>query len=278
MKKLSLCFLVLSILFGVPLSGYSAESYEMIQNLEHGHINWTTGVVVAKGIGAPPDNSKAARPMAIQAAKLVAYRNLLELIKYVRIDSTTTVENFIIKSDVITSRVEGIIHNAQIIKTDYMSDGTVEVIVQMDMRGSFSQLLLPQEIQQVESIKPIPQENAVAPPSGVYTGLIVDGRGLKVKPAMSPRILDENAQEVYGSAYVSREFAVQQGMSGYAKDIDAAAKNDRVTDRPLLVKGLKTSGTGNSDIVISNADAAVIRNASENLSFLKQCRVMIVVD
>ncbi|MBU0993420.1 MAG: LPP20 family lipoprotein [Proteobacteria bacterium] len=277
MKKLSLCILVLSI-FMVPFYGFSAESYEMIQNLEHGHINWTTGVVVAKGIGAPPDNSKAARPMAIQAAKLVAYRNLLELIKYVRIDSTTTVENFIVKSDVITSRVEGIIHNAQVIKTDYMSDGTVEVIVQMDMRGSFSQLLLPQEIQQVESIKPIPQDNMATPPSGVYTGLIVDGRGLKVKPAMSPRILDENGQEVYGSAYVSREFAVQQGMSGYAKDIDAAAKNERVTDRPLLVKGLKTSGAGNSDIVISNADSAVIRNTSENLSFLKQCRVMIVVD
>lgn len=277
MKKSTRFKLVLSIVLMVPFYGNSQETYEMIQALDQGHINWTHGIVQAKGIGRPQDNSKAARPMAIQAAKRVALKNLLKVIKAVRIDSTTTVENFIIKSDLITSRVEGIIQNAQIIKTDSMLDGAVEVIVQMDMRGGFSQLVLPQEIQQVESITPIPEEQ-MAPKPGGYTGLIVDGRGLKVIPAMSPRILDENGQEVYGPAFVSREFAVQQGMSGYAKDMDAASKNEQVTNRPLLVKGLKTTGTGNSDIVISNSDAGAIRNASENLSFLKQCRVMIVVD
>ena len=269
--------IIFSIVLMVPALGTTETQNDMVQNLEHGYINWTTGIVQAKGIGAPPDNSRAARPMAIQAAKLVAYRNLLELIKALRIDSTTTVENFIIKSDVITSRVEGIIQNAQVLKTDYMSDGTVEVVVQMDIRGGFSQLVLPSEIQQVESITPIPEHES-SPASGVYTGLIVDGRGLKVKPAMSPRILDENGQEVYGSAFVSREYAVQQGMSGYSKDMRQAVKNDRVTDRPLIVKGLKTSGAGSSDIVISNSDAGAIRSASDNLSFLKQCRVMIVVD
>ena len=278
MKKLLSGLITLSVLFMLPALGYCETASDMIQQMDHGHINWTTGVVQAKGIGAPPDNSRAARPMAIQAAKLVAYRNLLELTKHVRIDSATTVENFIVKSDVITSRVEGIIHGARIIKTDYMSDGTVEVIVQMDLRGSFSQLMLPQEIQQVESITPIPRPDTPPPSSGVYTGLLVDGRGLNAKPAMSPKILDENGQEVYGSAYVSREFAVQQGMSGYAKDLGTAAKNQRISNNPLVVKGIKTDGAGNADIVISNADAAMIRGASEHLSFLKQCRVMIVLD
>ena len=95
---------------------------------------------------------------------------------------------------------------------------------------------------------------------------------------MSPKIIDENGEEVYGSAYVSREYAVQQGMSGYAKDITAAQGNQRVTDNPLTVKGLKTEGPGRSDIVVSNADASKLRGASENLSFLKKCRVMVVVD
>ena len=94
----------------------------------------------------------------------------------------------------------------------------------------------------------------------------------------APKILDERGQEVYGSAYVSREYAVQQGMAGYAKDLTASQTNPRVTDRPLTVKSLKTEGAGQSDLIISNADADMIRGASENLSFLKQCRVMIVVD
>ena len=95
---------------------------------------------------------------------------------------------------------------------------------------------------------------------------------------MSPKILDESGQEVYGSAYVSREFAVQQGMAGYAKDLTSSQTNPRVTNKPLTVKGLKTEGPGQSDLVISNAAAGKIRSASENLSFLKKCRVMIVLD
>ncbi|NQT10001.1 MAG: hypothetical protein HQ573_02380, partial [Desulfobacteraceae bacterium] len=46
----------------------------------------------------------------------------------------------------------------------------------------------------------------------------------------------------------------------------------------LTVKGLRTEGHGRSDIVISNADASRLRSASEHLTFLKKCRVMVVVD
>ena len=45
-----------------------------------------------------------------------------------------------------------------------------------------------------------------------------------VKPALSPRILDETGIEVYGSAYVSREWAIKNGVVGYSKDITAALK------------------------------------------------------
>jgi len=38
------------------------------------------------------------------------------------------------------------------------------------------------------------------------------------------------------------------------------------------------SGTGGCDLVISNADAQGMRDMSKNLSFLEQCRVLIVVD
>jgi hypothetical protein len=161
------------------------------------------------------------------------------------------------------------------VKKEYLSDGTVEITMLMDMRGGFSQLILPEEIKPLESIKPMAQ---VETSSAVFTGLVVDATGLKARPAMSPKILDENGQEVYGSAFVSREYAVQQGMSGYAKKIEEAQKNQRVADNPLTIKGLKTDGAGRSNIVVSNTDASMLRSASENLSFMKKCRVMIVVD
>jgi hypothetical protein len=134
------------------------------------------------------------------------------------------------------------------------------------------------------AVPPVPAapEPAAPAPAGptpeVYTGLVVDARGIQARPAMSPRILDEDGKEVYGAMNVDREYAVQQGMSGYARDLTAAQSNPRVTNNPASVKGLKTAGPGRSDIVIATADADRIRAASDNLTFMKKCRVMIVLD
>ena len=286
MRKYKMIVIVFCLLLIFPAWGNSEQWQDLVENMGSGNINWSKGLVVAKGIGAPPQQyygKPQARPTALRAARLDAMRNILEVIQGVRIDSTTTVKNFATESDIITSKVEGMVRGAKVVKQEYMSDGTVEVTIEMSLYGGFSQLILPAEIKQVETVKamtPEPKQEAATPrvSSGVYTGLVVDARGLNARPAMAPKIMDETGQEVYGSAYVSREFAVQQGMSGYARDFDAACRNPRVTDNPLLVKGLKTDGSGGSDVIISNADAAKIRSASENLSFMKKCRVMIVVD
>lgn len=280
MKKQSIFVLVVVFLLVIPTFGFSDDGQDFVEQLGQGSINWNQGTILAKGIGAPPEKlygKPSARPMALRAATLDAYRNILEVVVGVRIDSATVVRDYTVENDVIRTKVDGMIKGAQIIKKEYLSDGTIEITMEMNMRGGFSQLMLPEEIKPLESIKPVPLTQAQTS-SAVFTGLIVDAKGLKVRPAMSPKILDENKQEVYGSAYVSREFAVQQGMSGYAKEVAAAQRNKRVTDNPLLVKGLRTKGPGRSDIIISNADASMLRSASENLSFMKKCRVMIVVD
>jgi len=41
---------------------------------------------------------------------------------------------------------------------------------------------------------------------------------------------------------------------------------------------LRTVGAGRSSIIISNADAQMIKSVAENLAFLKKCRVMVVLD
>jgi len=245
---------------------------------EKGKINWSEGYIEAVGIGAPPERyfgKPQARPMALRAAKVDAYRNLLEATKGVRVDSTTVVKDFTVDSDVINAQVEGVVKGAKVMNQEYLSDGTVEVTLRMPLAGSFSQIIIPKALEK----KPEETPPAVPAPTGVvYTGMVVDARGLQARPAMSPKILDENGKEVYGSVNVDREYAVQQGMSGYARDLTAAQSNQRVTNNPVSVKGIKTEGPGRSDIIISNADAEKIRGAADNLSFLKKCRVMIVLD
>lgn len=244
-----------------------------------GKVDWSTGVITAVGIGAPPAqpaNPAQARAMAERAAQVVAYRNLLEAVKGVRVDSTTLVENFIVTSDVIRTEVNGIIQGATVMDKKYMSDGSVEVTVGMKLTGALADALLPK----TPATPPTGLTGTLTPaaPGQVYTGLIVDARGLGVRPAMVPKILNEDGKEVYGSAWVNRDYAVREGMVGYLKDPIAAQTNPRVTDKPLMVKALKVSGDARVDVVITNADAATIHGAAQNLSFLEKCRVIILVD
>jgi hypothetical protein len=288
----------------------SASQWNQIveQMGDKGKINWSEGYIEAVGIGAPPERYMGkpnARPMALRAAKIDAYRNLLEVTKGVRVDSTTIVRDFTVESDVINAQVDGLVKGARVANQEYMSDGTVEVTLRMPLSGGFSQIIIPKALGKRPEVTPpspppaappetpaappetpvippeipaVPAPAAPAPAGEVYTGMVVDARGLQARPAMAPKVLDENGKEVYGSMNVDKEYAVQQGMSGYARDLTAAQSNARVTNNPVSVKGIKTEGPGRADIVISNADADKIRGASENLTFLKKCRVMIVLD
>ncbi len=280
MKNQPTFALALMFLLLIPAVGFCNEyrDQDVVEQKTQGVINWSRGVIQAKGIGVLPNklsNRVKARSTALKDATMDACRKLLEVAKEIRIDGTTVVGDYAGKNDMIMSKIKSMVQRAEVVKKEYFSDGTVEVTMEMNLRGGFAQLVLPGEIRPLESIRTItPVKNS---PS-VFTGLVVDTRGLGTKPVMSPKILDENAREVYGPAFVSREYAVQQGMSGYSKDLAAAQSNQRVADNPLTVKGLRTKGVEHSDIVISNADASRLRSASENLSFMKKCRVIIVVE
>jgi len=234
-------------------------------------------------------NAAQARAMAERAAQVVAYRNLLEAVKGVRVDSTTTVENFMVSSDIIRTEVSGIIQGATVMDKKYMSDGSVEVTVGMKLTGALAEALLPKSMPGAPGMPAAPAPGmpaapaapaapAPAQPGQLYTGLIVDGRGLGVRPAMSPKIMSEEGKEIYGSAMISRDYAVREGMAGYMKDPAAAAANPRVADKPLTVKALKVSGDSRVDLVVSNADATTIQNAAQNMSMLEKCKVIILVD
>jgi hypothetical protein len=279
---------IVSMLFlytGIGFSQEKVSGSEWTQIVEQmgdkGKINWSEGYIEAVGIGAPPERyigKPQARPMALRAAKVDAYRNLLETTKGVRVDSTTVVKDFTVESDVINAQVEGLVKGAKVVNQDYLSDGTVEVTLRMPMAGGFAQIIIPKALEKKPEVAPPAPPAGPAPSGDVFTGMVVDARGLQARPAMAPKVLDENGKEVYGSMNVDKEFAVQQGMSGYARDLTAAQSNPRVTNNPVSVKGVKTEGPGRADIVISNADADKIRGAADNMTFLKKCRVMIVLD
>lgn len=252
---------------------------------DKGLINYQDGYIESVGTGAPPERfygKPQARPMALRAAQVDAFRNLLETVQGVQIDSQTTVKDFAVESDVINTAVSGMVKGAQIVKKEYLSDGTVEVTVRMPLSG-LTRAIIPQAIADdkkadMKEHKPLPFSKRYAPQDEAYTGLVIDGRGLQARPAMSPKVFDENGSEVYGTLIVNKNYAMQQGICGYARDLTAAQSNARVTNSPLTVKAVRAQGAGMSEFVISNDDAKLIRSAKQNLAFLQKCRVMVVLD
>jgi len=115
---------------------------------DKGLINYQDGYIESVGTGAPPERfygKPQARPMALRAAQVDAFRNLLETVQGVQIDSQTTVKDFAVESDVINTAISGMVKGAQIVKKEYLSDGTVEVTVRMPLSG-VAKAVIPQAI------------------------------------------------------------------------------------------------------------------------------------
>jgi hypothetical protein len=250
----------------------------------------------------------------------------------VRVDSETVVENLMTKSDVIRTTVSGVVHGARTVKTRFLTDGSVEMLVAMPMKGAFMNAVIPEIFgrlkgvippstpprpQQPSDIRPSPPaapekkpeplppvqtKPAPLPPApekkaeplppapapetpgqsslvfkgGVPSGLVIDGRGLGLKPALLPKIVDPAGREIYVGAVATRANVVDMGAAGYAKDLNAATGNFRVTDNPVVMRGQRAVGTVRSDIMLAQADAQSLRDLSTKANFLENCRVIVV--
>ena len=270
MKKLiSLSVLLLSLSF----------SQGVVTQLEKGSVNYSEQTISAIGIGFVPQNAinaGQARRLALRIAKQDALRQLIEIVNGVTLTSETTMSGAMV-DDVINTKVRGFIRGArQNGEPKYLSDTSVEVEYSVPMSG-ISDLMLPPLTVPVAA----PGEVASAPSSpnaGGITGIIIDARGLKTRPAMAPRILDQNGNAVYGPGTYSREYAVKNGVAGYSKSLEAAQKDARVMGNPLIIKGVAAAGTNRTDITVSNADVSKIDSANRSYSVLKDCRVLILLD
>jgi hypothetical protein len=78
--------------------------------------------------------------MARRAALMDGYRLLLESVEGIRIDSRTTVKDFVTESDQINGQVSGFVRGIQMVDTRYLPDGTCEVDLVLDL-GNFVNFL-----------------------------------------------------------------------------------------------------------------------------------------
>lgn len=287
---LSFSFILLSSVQG---QGWGWGSNDAVQQVDNGAMNYSNGFVVATGIGAISplaQNPGMARATAVRAAKVDAMRNLLEAVMAITVSSETTVRGAAIENDVVKTSVEGMVRGARMRDIDgdgrgsnsdirYLSDTSIEIEMEVHMSG-ISEVILPPAgyaPAPVAGGAPAPAAPA-APRPGTVTGLIVDARGLGLRPAMSPKIVDQNGGVVYGPGNFTREFAVKFGVAGYSKNLEQAQQDPRVVGNPMVVKGVGVQGANKADLVLAAGDVPRVKGADSSGKFLSNCKVMILID
>jgi hypothetical protein len=269
-------------------------------------LNWQDSTITVTGMGAPPANARnqaQARMMARRAAMVDGYRQLAEVVKGVNVDSETTVENFMVTSDITRTKVNALVQGAQVISERATSDGGYEVTMKIAMFGvsdSLASAVMPQnEVKEVfpepvQSVAPsVPSYDssasisvridvtasatATAAPNndaiGGYTGLIVDCRGLGLNPIMSPVVKNENGESIYGHKNLDSDFVIAHGMASYTKDI--ANGTSRAGSNPLVVKAVSLQ-SHNCYPVVSVADANRILIENRATGFLEKTNVVFI--
>jgi len=241
-------------------------------NVDHGQVNWTERTITATGSGAPDlkaPNVAVARLGAERVAKMDALRNIMETLKGVQLDSEITIENELVTHSKMRSKIQGVIRRFKVLKTKYYSDGGVDLIVQVSLDGQLGSSL----VKPGEKGSALPAEGKTK-----HTGLIIDARGLKIMPALSPKILDESGNVIYDSEFLGKEALEARGVIAYFKNFDSAKKNKRVAASPLVLKALKLKEGSKTDIILSNADAEKLRDPGSNLKYLADGKVLVVTD
>ncbi len=264
---------------------------------DKGKIDWQYGVIYGKGVGAIPTNEPNKAKAYLKArryAVMTALENLLMVTDRVRVDATAYAEDFEVQNERIRTEVRGFVKGAEVINERTITlNGApaVEVTMAVRMYGEegLSRLLVPEiAAQSARPSAPLPvvtkPVSAPAPPvtsapGNLYTSVIIDARGLGIRPAMSPKVRRSDGSEVWGTVNASHDFVIEQGIVAYAKTLEEAKANKRAGSNPLILRAIGYAKTpGRCDPVLSDNDVRLLLTANEASGFLNEYRVIFVID
>ncbi len=114
--------------------------------------------------------------------------------------------------------------------------------------------------------------------STIFTGLIVDARGLGKQPAAAPRIFDNNHTLVFSPDLMYPENFRKWGAVQYTDDPNDQSTGMRIGDNPYRVVAVHDDRLIETDIAISGDDAQVLLQNKNSRENLMQGKVLIIVD
>ena len=243
----------------------------------------STGVITVEGTS----NANQPAPNGYLAAKMDAQRNMLTEINGINIDAESTMEQFLLVSDVVKAKVQGLLKGAKVVNRYKDNEGyhvTLEIPVYGN--GSIAESVMPAYLDDMaqanlgdvvdaydvrEDIFSNSQDSVVAS-TDKYTGLIIDCSGLDIGTAMSPSIYSSSNKLLNRHATQDRDMVIKRGILGYANGFDDNLS--RAGSNPLVVRAVEIRHFVCP--VVSDEDADRISSADRISGFIVKGNVIII--
>ena len=236
--------------------------------------DWNANKIQVTGMGVGNPNLARtpahASMMAKRAAIADAYRQLAEMVQGVQVDAETTVEQMMLTSDIVKTRVSAVIKGAVVVSEGELAGGGYSVTMEIPLFGGTGGLA-ETVIERPPAIEPFPQPTPdyqppapqQRPAAGGYTGLVVDCRGLgTINHVMSPVIKNAHGQKIYGHLNLDYDRIIREGMATYATDMNQAS---RAGNNPLVIKAVRLDDLNATPVLaVEDADRVLYENSQSH--------------
>lgn len=242
----------------------SALAFEpVLESLEDGAVDWTNLRLVVHAAGGKTGTMTNLETAEGDARELLEPR-VLRLARAVRVDHSRLAGALLDAGDAVADRLDSNLSLWEVFEARYLSSGGVELDAALSLQAWLRPALV--TFAHTPERPPIP---------GGASGLILDARGLDVKCALAPELVDEAGGHVFGIGDMTAYAASQHGPVLYVGDPADVVAARRAGATPLFLRAESISqGT---DFVLSAASAGELRSAAETSDFLLHGKVVVVV-
>jgi len=287
MKRKSLFLFVLGGIL-VARGGVLGESPTAPKEVRDLTEVFTQRVMVVKGQGVAPSDRPLSpgqkEIMALRAAKVVALRELAEVLSGVRVSGETCVQDAAARSDQVKATVDGLIKGAEVVQESYDEHkeiATVYLRLGLDGPSGLTESLLPAILEQkavdVPALKPFVPAAPPAAAGEVADALIIDATGKNFRPALINRVLANDGNVLFEPSKIPPEILAKKGCGDYTSDVGKAKAiaASHGAKHPMIVKAAGV--VRSTDAQVSADDAAVIFRANQQTNFLEGAQVVFVL-
>ena len=198
-----------------PLTGGFIDH---LQATPGGRIDWTSGYILAEGVGYGQGVDKQQELLAERAATVVAARNALAMAKGIRLDAWTAVGDM----GEGQVRLEGIVKGHKIVESRWEPQAdppACHVVLRVPLWGvkSVSSVFRKSQSARLRRARAERSRLPVGRADVSDFVLVLDARGLKLRPCLFPCVVDQNGRVIYDLNTLTPESAARKALARYVE-------------------------------------------------------------